>query len=363
VTIRHKPLSCILQRDSHYYIKEIRQFQSRALQKGLPMFVFRSAAALAILALMSVTPVTQAADLSSWNEGPTKQGIIDFVSAVTTLAGTDYVAPEDRVAVFDNDGTLWSEQPMYVQLAFALDRIKTLAPDHPEWKSVEPYKSVLAGDVAGVAASGEKGLAQLVGASHAGMTSGEFTDIVSDWMNTAKHPKTGKPYTRMIYQPMLELVTYLKENGFKVFIVSGGGIEFMRPWTEHIYGIPPENVVGSSIESKYEVKDGKPAIVRLPEIDFVDDGPGKPVGIYTHIGRRPIAAFGNSDGDFQMLEWTTSRPGRSFGLIVYHDDADREYAYDRDSHFGRLDKGLNDAPKRGWTIVSMKNDWKQIYPE
>lgn len=327
------------------------------------MFGFGRITALAAFVLLLVPLATRADDLPSWNDGAAKQGIVDFVSAVTTAGGSDYVAPAERVAVFDNDGTLWSEQPMYVQLAFVLDRIKTLAPQHPEWKDTEPFKSVLVGDVAGIAASGEKGLVDLVGVTHAGMSSEEFTKITSDWISTAKHPKTGKPYTEMVYQPMLELIAYLKANGFEVFIVSGGGIEFMRPWTERVYGIPPQNVVGSSIKSKYEVQDGKPAIMRLPEVDFVDDGPGKPVGIYTHIGRRPITAFGNSDGDFQMLEWTTSRAGRSFGLIVHHDDGEREYAYDRQSHFGRLDKGLDEAGKRGWQIVSMKSDWKQVYPE
>lgn len=327
------------------------------------MRILHKIAAFAVLTLLLAPLTARADDLSSWNDGATKQAIIDFVSAVSTEGGADFVAPDERIAVFDNDGTLWGEQPMYVQLAFALDRVKALAPEHPEWKQTEPFKSVLAGDAAGIAASGEKGLVELVAASHAGMTSDEFTKIASDWIETAKHPKSGKPYTDMIYQPMLELISYLKANGFEVFIVSGGGIEFMRPWTERVYGIPPQNVVGSSIESKYDVKDGKPEIVRLPDVDFIDDGPGKPVGIYTHIGRRPIAAFGNSDGDFQMLEWTTSRPGRSFGLIVHHDDGDREYAYDRDSHFGRLDKGLTEGPKRGWTIVSMKNDWEKIYPE
>ncbi|WP_037143535.1 HAD family hydrolase [Rhizobium sullae] len=323
----------------------------------------RIVAPVAALMLMLSPLVAWADDLPSWNDGATKQSILDFVAAVTSAGGTDYVGPDERVAVFDNDGTLWGEQPMYVQLAFAFDRIKALAPDHPEWKDTEPFKSVLAGDVAGVAASGEKGLVQLIGASHAGMTSDDFTKIASDWIGAAKHPKTGKSYTEMVYQPMLELVSYLKANDFKVFIVSGGGIEFMRPWTQRVYGIEPENVVGSSIKSRYEMTNGKPAIVRLPEIDFVDDGPGKPVGIYTHIGRHPIAAFGNSDGDFQMLEWTTSRPGRSFGLIVHHDDAEREYAYDRQSHIGRLDKGLDEGPKRGWTIASMKSDWKQVYPQ
>lgn len=317
------------------------------------------------VAVLLVTPVGAAfADvLPSWNDGPARKAIVDFVTAVTTEGGPDYVAPADRVATFDNDGTLWSEQPMYVQLAFALDRVKAMAPDHPEWKDAEPFKSVLAGDLAGVAASGEKGIVEVVAATHAGMTSDEFAAIASDWIATAKHPKTGKLYTQMVYQPMLELLDYLRANEFEVFIVSGGGIEFMRPWTEAVYGIPPQNVVGSSIKTKYEIVDGKPVIMRLPAVDFVDDKEGKPLGINSHIGKRPIAAFGNSDGDFQMLEWTTSGDGRRLGLIVHHDDATRESAYDRDSTFGRLNMGLDEGPKRGWTIVSMRDDWKTIYPE
>ncbi len=327
------------------------------------MNLLRQIAAFTLLAATFLPLSAHAADLPSWNDGAARKAIVDFVSAVSTEGSADYVAPGERIAVFDNDGTLWGEQPMYVQLAFVLDRVKALAPEHPEWKDTEPFKSVLAGDAAGLAASGEKGLMELLATTHAGMSNDDFTKIATDWIETARHPKSGKPYTGMIYQPMLELIAYLKANGFDVFIVSGGGIEFMRPWTERVYGIPSQNVVGSSIKSKYEVEDGKPKIMRLPEIDFVDDGPGKPVGIYTHIGRRPIAAFGNSDGDFQMLEWTTARQGRSFGLIVHHDDAEREYAYDRDSHFGKLDKGLDEGPKRGWTIVSIKNDWKTVYPQ
>jgi phosphoserine phosphatase len=251
---------------------------------------------------------------------------------------------------------------MYVQLAFVLDRVKAMAPQHPEWAGKEPYKSVIAGDMKGIAAAGEKGLVELVAVTHAGMTSDEFTSIVSEWIKTARHPKFDKPYTSIIFQPMLELIDYLKDNGFKVFIVSGGGIEFMRPWAEAVYGIPPENVIGSSITTKYEVRDGTPVIMRLPEVDFIDDKEGKPIGIHKFIGRRPTAAFGNSDGDFQMLEWTTSGPGKRFGLIVHHDDADREYAYDRESHVGMLAKGLDEAPKRGWTVVSMKSDWATIFP-
>lgn len=317
----------------------------------------------AVLSFGSAAPQALARDLNSWNDGQARSAVIDFVTAVTAEGSVDFVEPADRIAVFDNDGTLWSEQPMYVQLAFALDRVKALAPAHPEWNNTEPFKSVISGDMKGVAASGEKGLMQIVGATHAGMTSDEFTQIVSDWIATAKHPTTGEAYTSMIYQPMVELIDYLRANGFEIFIVSGGGIEFMRPWTAKTYGIPAQNVVGSSIKSKYEVKDGKPVITRLAEIDFIDDGPGKPVGIYKFIGKRPIAAFGNSDGDFQMLEWTTSGPGRRLGLIVHHDDGEREVAYDRRSPFGKLDKGLDEGPKRGWTIVSVKNDWKRVFVE
>ena len=301
--------------------------------------------------------------LPSWAEGDAKARILEFVAATTTKGSPDFVEPAARIAVFDNDGTLWGEQPMYVQLAFALDRVRQLAPQHPEWQTTEPFKSVLSGDMAGVAASGERGLLELVAATHAGMSAEEFEKIVSDWIEGSRHPTSGKPYTAQIFQPMVELIDYLKANQFAVFIVSGGGVEFMRPWTERVYGIPPENVVGSSIKTKYELRDGHPAITRLPEIDFIDDGPGKPVGIHKFIGRRPIAAFGNSDGDFEMLEWTTAGPGRSFGLIVHHDDAQRENAYDRDSHFGRLARGLDEASARGWTIVSIKNDWKVVYPE
>jgi phosphoglycolate phosphatase-like HAD superfamily hydrolase len=267
----------------------------------------------------------------------------------------------ERIAVFDNDGTLWSEQPMYFQAFFIFDRIHELAPDHPEWETKEPFASVLKGDVNSALAGGEKALIEMAMATHAGMTSDEFEKIVSDWISTARHPKTGKLYTEMVFQPMLEVLGYLRDNGFKTFIVSGGGIEFMRPWAERVYGIPPEQVVGSSIKTKYEVRDSKPEIVRLPELNFIDDKEGKPVGIQMHIGRRPIAAFGNSDGDFQMLEWTTSGDGPRFGLIVHHDDAEREWAYDRESHIGQLDRGLNEAASRGWTVVSMKDDWNTIY--
>ena len=321
-------------------------------------------ASMALTLGLTFLPAPLLADssaLKSWNDGPAKRAIVEFVAKVTKEAGPDYVAPSDRIAVFDNDGTLWSEQPMYVQLAFVLDRVKAMSNQHPEWKDKQPFKAVLENDIKALAASGEKGLVELAMAAHAGTSAEEFTKIATDWIKTARHPKTGKPYTEMVFQPMVELLSHLRENGFKTFIVSGGGIEFMRPWTEAIYGIPPEQVVGSSIKTKYEVKDGKPTLTRLPEINFIDDKEGKPVGIYEHIGRRPIAAFGNSDGDFQMLEWTTAGSGLRFGLIVHHDDAARETAYDRKSDFGKLDRGLDEGPKRGWVITSMKSDWKCVF--
>jgi len=299
--------------------------------------------------------------LPSWNEGKPKQQILNFVKDVTTSSSSDFVPAGERIATFDNDGTLWSEQPAYFQLFFAMDRVKALAAQHPEWKEQMPFKAVLEDDMAALAASGEKGLLQLVMASHAGMTTVEFEKIVENWLATAKHPRFKRPYTDLVYQPMLELLTYLRANGFKTFIVSGGGIEFMRPWAERVYGIPPEQVVGSSIKTQYEVRSGKPVLVRLPELNFIDDKAGKPVGINQHIGRRPLMAFGNSDGDFQMLEWTTSGQGPRFGLLVHHNDDQREWAYDRDSHIGRLARGLDEGPKRGWTIVSMKDDWKRVF--
>jgi haloacid dehalogenase-like hydrolase len=324
--------------------------------------IVHAAIGASLLMVLAVSAALAQDPLASWNDGATKNSIVDFVTAVTTQGGPDYVVPQDRIATFDNDGTLWGEQPMYVQLAFVLDRVRAMAPDHPEWKDSEPFKSVLAGDLKGIAASGEKGLAELIAATHAGMSTEDFEKIASDWIATAKHPKTGKLYTQMVYQPMLDLLAYLRANGFDVFIVSGGGIEFMRPWTDKIYGVPPQNVVGSSIKTKYQIVAGKPVLMREAAIDFIDDKEGKPVGINSHIGKRPIAAFGNSDGDFEMLQWTTAGAGRRFGLLVHHDDAEREYAYDRDSAFGKLDKGLDEGPKLGWTIVSMKDDWKVIYP-
>jgi phosphoserine phosphatase len=300
--------------------------------------------------------------LPSWNDGAAKQSIVDFVAKVTREGGPDYVAPAERIATFDNDGTLWAEQPMYFQLAFALDRVKALAPMHPEWKEKQPFKAVLEGDLKTALGGGHHALLELVMATHAGNTPEEFSQIVEAWLATAKHPKTGRPYTDMIYQPMLELLGYLRANGFKTYIVSGGGIEFIRAWAERVYGIPPEQVVGSSIKTQLEFHEGTPVLVRLPEINFIDDKAGKPVGINQHIGRRPIAAFGNSDGDLQMLEWTAAGGGERLCLYVHHTDAEREWAYDRNSSIGRFDKGLDEAKTRGWTIVSMKEDWKVIFP-
>lgn len=319
---------------------------------------------VSVLAIdMTACYATSADPLPSWNDGPTKESIVSFVQTVTDARSSNYVKPSERVATFDNDGTLWSEQPVYFQLLFAIDRVKELAPHHPEWKTTEPFASVLKGDLQTVAASGHEGLLKIVAASHAGMTTEEYQQIVLDWIRTAKHPKTGRRYTRMVYQPMLDLLAYLRANQFKTFIVSGGGIEFMRPWTEEVYGIPPEQVIGSSIKTEFEIKDGVPVLVRLPEINFIDDQDGKPVGINQHIGRRPIAAFGNSDGDLQMLQWTAAGVGPSFCMIVHHTDGDREWAYGKDSHVGRLDRALGEAAQHGWTVVDMKQDWATIYPE
>jgi phosphoglycolate phosphatase-like HAD superfamily hydrolase len=320
-------------------------------------------ALLIALVFTATASMAQAADpLSSWSDGPTKQSIMAFVAKVTTVGSSDFVPAPERIAVFDNDGTLWSEQPMYFQLFFALDRVKALAPQHPEWETAEPFASLLKGDVQAALSGGEKAILDIVMATHAGMTTTEFEQIVTDWVAAARHPKTGKPFTEMVYQPMLELLAYLRENGFKTFIVSGGGIEFMRPWTEAVYGIPPEQVVGSSIKTTFEMREDGPVLVRLPEIDFIDDKAGKPVGIHSHIGRRPIAAFGNSDGDLQMLQWTAAGQGTRLVLLVHHTDAEREWAYDRKSHIGRLDVAIDEARQKGWTVVDMKRDWNVIYP-
>ncbi|HEX7079390.1 MAG TPA: HAD family hydrolase [Gammaproteobacteria bacterium] len=312
--------------------------------------------------MLAATSIAQDDALPSWNEGPTKEAILDFVASVTTEGSEDFVPVDQRIATFDNDGTLWSEQPIYVQLAFALDRVKTLAPEHPEWSWQEPFKSVLAGDVEHALAGGEQVIVEILAATHAGMTTDEFEQIVTDWIATARHPRTGRLYTQMVYQPMLELLEYLRANGFKTYIVSGGGVEFMRPWTERTYGIPPEQVIGSRAELKLDTRDGTPVLIKEPEVDLVDDGPGKPVGIEQMIGRRPLMAVGNSDGDQEMLEWATAGEGPGFALLVHHTDGEREVAYDRDSPIGTLDEALDAATERGWTIVSVENDWNTVFP-
>jgi hypothetical protein len=305
----------------------------------------------------------QSADpLPSWNDTASKKAIISFVEQATREGSPDFVPTADRVATFDNDGTLWPEQPMYVQLAFALDRVKQLAPSHPEWNTTEPFASLLKGDLTTALAGGERGLIEIVMVTHAGMTTEEFAAIVKDWLSTARHPRFNRLYTEIVYQPMLEVLAYMRANGFKTFIVSGGGIEFMRPWSQQVYGVPPEQVIGSSIKTKFTMRDGRPTLFRLPEVNFIDDKAGKPVGINEYIGRRPVAAFGNSDGDLEMLQWTTMRDGSRFGLIVHHTDAEREYAYDRKSAFGRLDAALDAAALNKWTVVDMKSDWKRIFP-
>ena len=320
-------------------------------------------AILAAAALLVVpAALAQTDPLPSWNDTAPKAAIVAFVEKVSKQGSSDFVPEPERIAVFDNDGTLWTEHPMYVQLAFALDRVKAEAANHPEWATTQPFQAVLEGDMKTLAAAGEKGLVELIMATHAGMTTGDFQKIVSDWISTARDPRFKRPYTELVYQPMLELLAYLRANGFKTFIVSGGGIELMRPWTERVYGIPPEQVVGSSIKTQFEMKDGVPTLFRLPQVNFIDDKAGKPVGINEHIGRKPIAAFGNSDGDLEMLQWTTLADGARFGMIIHHTDAEREYAYDRDTEFGRLDKALDAAAINNWTVVDMKADWKQIFP-
>jgi phosphoglycolate phosphatase-like HAD superfamily hydrolase len=300
--------------------------------------------------------------LPSWNDGAAKTAVLEFVAAVTEKGGRDYVEPAERIAVFDNDGTLWVEYPMYTQILFAFERVKELAPQHPEWKTTQPFKALLAGDMKTVGASGMKGLMEIIMATHSGMTADEFDKEVTDWLATARQKKFKRPYTELIYQPQLELLAYLRANGFKTFIVSGGGIAFMRTFSEKAYGIPPEQVVGSSAVAEFQDKDGKPALVRQPKLNFLNDKAGKPVGIYQHIGRRPILAFGNSDSDMQMIEYTMAGQGRRLGLFVHHTNADREYAYDRKSHVGTLDKALDRADAEGWIIVDMKKDWNKVFP-
>jgi phosphoglycolate phosphatase-like HAD superfamily hydrolase len=325
--------------------------------------VFALFLAVGTIASVCTSALAQTDPLPSWNDGPVKKSITDFVVRVTTQGGADFVAVPERIATFDSDGTLWTEQPYYFQLAFAFDRIKAMAPQHPEWKNKQPFKALLEGDKKALAAAGKDGLLQIVVATHAGMTVEDFTKAVIEWTKTARHPRFNRPYTELVYQPMLELLAYLRANGFKTFIASGGGVEFMRPWTERVYGIPPEQVVGSSGVVKFQIgSGGKPELLKLAKIEFIDDGPGKPVGINRFIGRRPIFAFGNSDGDLQMLQWTMAGQGPRFAGIVHHTDAEREYAYDRESKVGKLDKALDEASAKGWAVVDMKKDWKAIFP-
>jgi phosphoglycolate phosphatase-like HAD superfamily hydrolase len=316
---------------------------------------------IAILFALSSARAAHEEVLPSWNETPARKAIVDFVERITSESSADYVPPDERIAVFDNDGTLWAEQPVYFQVAFTIDRIKVMAQEHPEWKDTEPFKSVLEGRFKDVADA--KNIASLMMAAHSGMTTEEFSRTVLDWINTARHPATGKPYTEMVYKPMIEVLEYLRANGFKTYIVSGGGVEFMRPWVSKAYGIPPEQVIGSRGKLKLEERNGKPVLLKLPEIDLIDDGPGKPVGIQQVIGRRPIAAFGNSDGDLNMLEWTAAGEGPRFCMLVHHTDAAREWAYDRNSKIGKLDRALDEANRKRWTVVDMKADWKSVFPD
>jgi phosphoglycolate phosphatase-like HAD superfamily hydrolase len=310
----------------------------------------------------AAAPPAAADPLPSWNDGVSKNALLDFVGRVTRDGGPEFVPPAERIATFDNDGTLWSEKPLPFQAIFAFDRVRALAPQHPEWKTREPFASLLRGDMAGVAAAGEKGVMSVIAATHSGMTTDEFASAVEEWVSTATHPTTKRLYTAMAYQPMLEVLAYLRANGFKTFIVSGGGVEFMRVWAERVYGIPPEQVVGSAGKLKLETRDNVPFLVKLPDVDLIDDKEMKPVAIQSRIGRRPIAAFGNSDGDLQMLQWAAAGPGARFALFVHHDDAAREFAYDRTDKLQQFNRGWDEAVARGWTVVSMKNDWKTIFP-
>jgi phosphoserine phosphatase len=321
--------------------------------------MLRWASALALW--LAAATVALAQPLPSWNDGPAKQAILKFVADVTTQGAPTFVAPEDRIAVFDNDGTLWAEQPLYFQLLFMLDQVKAAAPKHPEWKENAAFKALMARDHDALAAMGHKPVLQLLAQANTGMTTGEYERTIRDWLEKARHPRFKRPYTELVYVPMQELLAYLRANGFKTFIVSGGGIEFMRPWAEKAYGIPPEQIVGSVIETKFSIVNGQPVLTRLPKIAFVDDGPGKPVGIYRAIGRQPIFAFGNSDGDWQMLQWTAGGKGARFMGLVHHTDAEREFAYDRKSKIGKLDKALDDAKAKGWTVVDMKRDWAKVF--
>lgn len=346
-------------------LKDPRVFNSRVLQKSphplLTRFIWLLWLTL-IAAGFSATASAAEHPLPSWNKGSAKKAIMEFVETTTRKDSPHFIPVNERIATFDNDGTLWSEKPIYFQILFVMDRIKIMAPDHPEWKTEEPFASVLKDDPKAALAGGKEALGKLLAATHSGVSSEKFREVVSYWLATARHPTTDKPYDQMVFQPMLELLQYLRDNQFKTFIVSGGGIDFMRAFTEKTYGIPPEQVVGSSLKARYEVKDNVPMIIKLPELNFYDDKEDKPIGIYQNIGRRPVFAAGNSDGDYQMLEWTTTGEGTRFGLLVHHTDDKREWAYDRDSSVGQLNKGLDDAPANGWLLVDMKKDWKVIYP-
>lgn len=328
------------------------------------MIRLHSRAVTAFVLCVALVPqaAAQTDPLPSWNDGPSKKTIVEFVAKVTKEGAPEFVAPAERIAVFDNDGTLWAEQPFYFQGLFVFDRVRALAPQHPEWKEKQPFKGVLENDMASVALSGSKGVNELMAATHAGMSTSEFEAVVKEWLASARHPRFKRPYTELVYQPMLEVLAYFRSRGFKTYIVSGGGVEFLRPWVENAYGIPPEQVVASAIKTKYELRDGRPVLMRLPEIELLNDGAEKPVSIQRAIGRRPIAAFGNSDGDFQMLEWTTAGSGPRLAVYIHHDDAQREWAYDRNSMAGKLARGLDEAPKRGWTVVSMKDEFKVVFP-
>ena len=336
--------------------RQVAASKSRDRRRVLLASAFYCASAFTPVAAQSADP------LPSWRDGKAKQSVVDFVARVTSTGSPQFVRPAERIATFDNDGTLWAEQPLYFQLAFAIDRVKAQAAAHPEWKEKEPFKSLIAGDVKGALAGGEHAVMEIVAATHSGMTTDEFERIVSNWLVNATHPRTGRRYTDMVYQPMLELLEYFRANGFQTFIVSGGGSEFMRVFAEKVYGIPPDQVIGSTGKLKFELRGDNPALLKQPAVDFVDDKEGKPIAIHRHIGRRPIAAFGNSDGDLQMLQWTAAGSGARLGVFIHHTDAEREWAYDRTSSIGRLDKGLDEAEARGWVIVDMKDDWKAIYP-
>ncbi|HEY5761131.1 MAG TPA: HAD family hydrolase [Steroidobacter sp.] len=326
-------------------------------QRGSSRTLLMAAPLVAAVAVASADP------LPSWIDGASKKSIVEFVGRVTREDSADYVAPRERIAVFDNDGTLWAEQPIYFQFAFALDRVKTLSAIHPEWRTTAPFKDVLAGDTKALIASGQQGLLQVMAASHSGITTEDFNTIVGAWLATAKHPRFERRYTELAYKPMIELLDYLRAQGFKTFIVSGGGVEFIRVFAEQVYGIPPEQVIGSSGDTKFVAvgANGKPALIKEPKVEFIDDGPGKPPGINRFIGRRPVMAFGNSDGDLQMLQWTAGGAGPRFIALIHHTDTDREYAYDRHSHVGKLDQALDEAQRQRWLVIDMKHDWRRIF--